>query len=374
MAAVLVVGAAPGAPWGTMAETVPCGTPMLSRIVGGSASRSGQWPWQSSVSFQGRHVCGGALIAPRWLLSAAHCFPPENPLWEYRVTLGAVQLLSPPPDAQVLRVLRVLPHPSYRPDGGGGGGPGGGDLALVLLDPPVTPTRTVRPICLPPQGLKFPPGTNCTVTGWGDVRSDAPLPPPKSLQQLPVPLIGRRRCRCLYDRPGRGGDSDSDSETPAGDTLCAGYGRGGRDACQGDSGGPLSCLVGDTWLLAGIVSWGEACGLPGRPGVYTRTAAHTSWITTIVPEAPPPCSPSSRSDRATISAYKARVNSPQRPEPLTPAWARPLSPLQLWVPTSHHGHHHGAAALPDSNLGGHRRPPAAALDAPPAPQARGQQL
>lgn len=286
MAAVLVVGAAPGAPWGTMAETVPCGTPMLSRIVGGSASRSGQWPWQSSVSFQGRHVCGGALIAPRWLLSAAHCFPPENPLWEYRVTLGAVQLLSPPPDAQVLRVLRVLPHPSYRPDGGGGGGPGGGDLALVLLDPPVTPTRTVRPICLPPQGLKFPPGTNCTVTGWGDVRSDAPLPPPKSLQQLPVPLIGRRRCRCLYDRPGRGGDSDSDSETPAGDTLCAGYGRGGRDACQGDSGGPLSCLVGDTWLLAGIVSWGEACGLPGRPGVYTRTAAHTSWITTIVPEAP----------------------------------------------------------------------------------------
>lgn len=152
MAAVLVVGAAPGAPWGTMAETVPCGTPMLSRIVGGSASRSGQWPWQSSVSFQGRHVCGGALIAPRWLLSAAHCFPPENPLWEYRVTLGAVQLLSPPPDAQVLRVLRVLPHPSYRPDGGGGGGPGGGIWLWSSSTPPSPQPGRCAPSVCPPRG------------------------------------------------------------------------------------------------------------------------------------------------------------------------------------------------------------------------------
>ncbi|XP_064262536.1 serine protease 27-like [Passer domesticus] len=84
--------------WGVAAEddAVPCGTPVHRRVVGGSGAQEGQWPWTVSVAFRGRHVCGGALIAPAWVLTAAHCFPPENPLPEYRVTLGVLQLLSPP--------------------------------------------------------------------------------------------------------------------------------------------------------------------------------------------------------------------------------------------------------------------------------------
>lgn len=92
---------------------------------------------------------------------------------------------------------------------------------------------------------------------------------------------------------------------------------------------------------------------------------------------PPPCSPSSGSGCSTTSSarHKARADSPQQPDPLIPAWARPFSPPQLWVPTSHHGYHHGAAALPGSDLDGHRRPAAdAALRPTPAPPARGQQL
>lgn len=111
----------------------------------------------------------------------------------------------------------------------------------------------------------------------------------------------------------------------------------------------------------------------GAEGGVPRSGNNTG-APLAAPFTPPPCSPSSGSDCATISAHKARADTRQRPDPLTPAWARPLSPLQLWVPTSHHGHHHGAAALPGSDLGRHRRPPAAALRSSPAPPARGQQL
>uniref|UniRef100_A0A672UR60 Peptidase S1 domain-containing protein n=1 Tax=Strigops habroptila TaxID=2489341 RepID=A0A672UR60_STRHB len=64
--------------------SLPCGTPVLWRVVGGSAALPGQWPWQVSVTFRGTHVCGGALIIPRTARN-------------YRVTLGTLHLLSPPP-------------------------------------------------------------------------------------------------------------------------------------------------------------------------------------------------------------------------------------------------------------------------------------
>ncbi|XP_057244804.1 prostasin-like [Malurus melanocephalus] len=93
-------------------------------------------------------------------------------------------------------------------------------------------------------------GDKCVVTGWGHVRTAVPLPPPKPLQQLEVPLLSHRRCRCLYGEGTVTGTAGEGLGTPAGDTLCAGFPRGQRDACQGDSGGPLSCLKGGTWLLS----------------------------------------------------------------------------------------------------------------------------
>ena len=62
--------------------------------------------------------------------------------------------------------------------------------------------------------------------------------------------------------------------------MCAGYPEGGIDACQGDSGGPLACLHDDSWVVDGIVSWGDGCAKVNRAGIYTRVSDPSilNWI------------------------------------------------------------------------------------------------
>jgi hypothetical protein len=60
--------------------------------------------------------------------------------------------------------------------------------------------------------------------------------------------------------------------------LCAGLDEGGKDSCQGDSGGPLLLKVGDAYVQVGVVSFGNGCGLPNSPGVYTRISGVKDWL------------------------------------------------------------------------------------------------
>ncbi|XP_075784860.1 serine protease 27-like [Pelodiscus sinensis] len=246
----------------------------LTRIVEGNDTKEGEFPWQASVQWKGVHMCGASLINQEWLITAAHCFYQLRNLTQYRVVLGILQLQNPGPHSRACPVQRIIPNPNYA------GQTTSGDIALIQLATPVNFSDYILPICLPDTSIRFPPGKECWVTGWGNLRPWVDLPSPQTLQKLQVPIIDTKTCKSLYRTNGVNRPPYRDIQD---DMICAGYAEGLRDACNGDSGGPMMCIVGDVWVLAGVVSWGEGCAIKNRPGVYSRLTSYQNWIQEYVP-------------------------------------------------------------------------------------------
>jgi len=253
-----------------------CGLPQRGpscpkgRIVNGTQSCYGQFPWQVSVrrtsffGFSSTHRCGGALINELWVATAGHCVD-DLLLPKIRVRIGEWDFSSTSEmDSHVERkVKEKIVHPKYNFF------TYEYDLALLKLDKRVDFQDNIIPICLPGNDDLLI-GEMGIVAGWGRLSEGGQLP--SILQYVSVPIVSNDKCKSMFLRAGR-------QEVIPGIFMCAGYDLGGRDSCQGDSGGPLVVKGSDgRWFLGGIISWGIGCAEPNLPGVCTRISKFTDWI------------------------------------------------------------------------------------------------
>uniref|UniRef100_A0A663MUT1 CFAI factor n=1 Tax=Athene cunicularia TaxID=194338 RepID=A0A663MUT1_ATHCN len=232
------------------------------RIIGGKTARKGEFPWQVAIKeihYEGATVyCGGVYIGGCWVLTAAHCVR-ANRVHLYRVWIGLLHTAQHDKETDTFSLKQLIIHEKYNAT------TYENDIALLELKAFASgecPLKYSTPACIPWSEYMFKAGDRCKVSGWG---LEEGYNIPYVLKWGNVHLF--QNCSELY--PGRFFKQ----------MACAGTHDGSIDSCKGDSGGPLVCFDAENVAyLWGIVSWGENCGEPGHPGVYTKIASYYDWI------------------------------------------------------------------------------------------------
>ncbi|XP_035506603.1 complement factor I isoform X2 [Scophthalmus maximus] len=232
----------------------------VKRVVGGIPAKPTQIQWQVALEENRKIDCGGAYIGGCWVITAAHCVRHSSTTFRVKFSIWKKSRAQDTTDIVPVQEIRI--HPNYNP------GTYENDIALLKLEKLPFKEKcfednpAISAVCIPWSAQLFQPNHTCSISGWGRTADGRAA---RVLLWANVSLI--HDCHKFYGdrfRPGM---------------MCAGDLDGSVDSCQGDSGGPLVCEdeLGVSYLW-GIVSWGEKCGQPGFPGVYTQVAHYFEWI------------------------------------------------------------------------------------------------
>ena len=239
-----------------------------SPVVGGAPVSSGEMPWMTSLLIKtptGFSQCGGSLIAPLWVLTAAHCV--DDALLVRTIT-GRITYPTSIDDPDFVIADKLYINDGYDPKSFGVF-----DVALVQLSQP----SPAPPLYLAnsDDSRLYTEGTQATVAGWGLIAEDGSSSDILLAGDMPIQSVAD----CI----------SADPEFDPAFNLCAGY-RSGKalqpvGSCSGDSGGPLLVPSGDmrTRVQVGIVSYGfGSCTSLNKPGYYMRVAALYEWVDDVV--------------------------------------------------------------------------------------------
>lgn len=246
----------------------------LPAITGGAPTQISSDPWDVAL-IQRDTLCSGSMIAPTWVLTAAHCVSGLQPSG-ISAYVGLTNLTQRGPANQVA-VAGVFVHPQWD------SGTYANDLALLQLQNPVAQTATTKAIALPDSAdpATWPAkGTPAIISGWGSTTATGAAS--EVLQSATIQVLGGPADSVC----GKYGLSYSSTRS-----ICGGMPNGVIDTCQGDSGSGLVVTLGSNPTLAGVTSAGEGCAQADYPGIYTRVTTYLPWIRQYIPAPVTPAPP-----------------------------------------------------------------------------------
>jgi secreted trypsin-like serine protease len=247
-------------------------------MINGRGTNIRNWPWQVALAAGGprsrgisatnRAFCGGSLIAPDLVVTAAHCVADLEPrqVRQIEVISGRTWLSSRKGSSSYVK-KRILPYsPSGAPLFVDNGRRPWWDVALLKLRNRV-PGQPIK-LAGPTETASFAPGAPVKATGWGVTnpfgQTSSNVLRLISQVILPDPVCGREN--------GRGYSPKT--------MLCLGGPAANTSTCFGDSGGPLVARMSSGWRLIGLTSFGDADCDPAVPSVDTRVSGQAirSWV------------------------------------------------------------------------------------------------